>query len=131
MYYGIEETAAVVQSVAATVLSISEYPDTAFLRGRTTGSHKVHRGPCPWFKDYLSPTPVYPPHRFREVFRITLDIYQEFHDELVEEEPLLRQMKDAFGLPGHTSHQKLLMTFRRFAAGLSFRQMDYMARISV
>ena len=42
MYDDIEETAAVVQSVTAAVLSISEYPETAFLRGPTTGSRKVY-----------------------------------------------------------------------------------------
>ena len=65
------------------------------------------------------------------MFRIPLDLYHVLHDELVEEEPLLKQKKDAFGKPGHNAHQKLLMTLRILATGLSFRPMDDMARMSV
>ena len=91
----------------------------------------MYLGACNWYQDYLAPNPVYPSPRFREVFRIPKSLYHILHDELLEEEPSLQQKTDAFGHMGHTSHQTILMTLRSLATGLSYRQMDDMARMSV
>ena len=108
LYEDIEEQTAISQSVAAAVMALTEYPETKVLRGKPSGSKTIHRGPCPWIKDYIIHDPIYPSSRFRQVFRIPLKLYHVLHDELLEEEePLLRQQFDNFGKPGHTSHQKI------------------------
>lgn len=129
VYDDLEEATAAAQSVAAACLSVSTL-GAARHGGRQEGSSNVHRGKCSWYDDYLSPHPIYPAHRFRQVFRIPLSLYRTLHDELIEEEPDLQQKANAFGIPGHTSHQKILVTLRRLATGLSFRQLDDMCRMS-
>ena len=131
LYDDLEEQTAAAQSVTAAVLSLSEYSETDFIRGRTRESRTVYRRSCTWFQDYLATHPVYPSPRFREVFRIPKSLYHILHDELLEEEPALQQKTDAFRHLGHTSHQKILMTLRRLATGLPYRQIDDMARKSV
>lgn len=99
--------------------------------GRVRNSITINRGPCSWYTDYLAPHPRYPPSNFRSIFRIPLSLYNQLHDEILGRYAVFGQQKDAVGKGGHTTHQKLLSPLRRLATGLSFKQMDDMARMSV
>ena len=81
----------------------------------------MHRGRCSWFDDYLADNTIYPPSHFRQVFRIPLQLYWIIQDEIIEEEPMLKQLVNGLGKPGHTSHQKILSALRRLASGVSFK----------
>ena len=98
--------------------------------GRIPNSETVKRGPCSWFKDYLSENPVYPPHHFRQNFHIPLQLYKYIHQKLLEAEPKFKQRENAAGTTGHSSHQKRLSALRRLAEGTSFQKLDDKARMS-
>lgn len=94
LYDGKEENAATAESVAAAVLSLSEYKDGDLICGRKPGSKTVSPGICFWYDNYLRSDPIYPLYRFREVFRIARELYHIIEDELLEEEPLIKQRRD-------------------------------------
>ena len=99
-------------------------------QGRVPATKTIARGDCSWYRDYLSPHLVYPPSCFREVFHLPLALYNKVHALLVANEPLIRMRTNAFGMQGHSSHQKILCAIRKLATGLSFKQLDDMARMS-
>jgi hypothetical protein len=63
--------------------------------GRRPGSRTIQRGGCSWFVDYLSNTPIYPAHNFRQVFRIPIKLYWVIHARLIESDPRLAQQMGA------------------------------------
>jgi hypothetical protein len=86
---------------------------------------------CLYISDYLSISSLYPPAKLRKTFRNHLKLYWIIHGELVSCDPSLYQQIDGFGRPGHTSHQKILMSMRLLGSGASFMQLDDSARMSV
>jgi hypothetical protein len=109
-----EEAAAI---ICSTIAGCRITTETSTRGGRRPGSRTIQRGFCSWFDDYLSGTPIYPAHNFRQVFRIPLKLYWAIHNRLVDANPRLGQQKDAVGRPGHTNHQKMLSSLRRLAMG--------------
>ena len=124
-----EEQSAIQCVLEASKLMQSSGQELSF-QGRVPATKTIARGDCSWYRDYLSPHPVYPPSCFREVFHLPLSIYNKVHALLVANEPLFRTRTNAFGLRGHSSHQKILFAIRKLATGLSFKQLDDMARMS-
>ena len=119
--------------VAQTVLAVTHILDQnkgKIYRGRLPGAATLLRGPCTWYTDYLSASPVYPASTFRQVFRIPIKLYWKLHNDLLEEDSSFEQQRDCFGKAGHTSHQKILCSLRRLGTGLSFAQLDDMSRMS-
>lgn len=98
--------------------------------GRERGSKTVRRRQCSWFDDYLSVEPRYRAWKFREVFRIPVKLYHVIHDRLTVDHPSLAQQSDAFGKPGHTSHQKILSSLRCLGQPASYRERDDSACMS-
>lgn len=66
----------------------------------------------------------------REVFHLQLSLYNNIHGVLVAKEPRFRTRRTEFGRKGHSSYQKILCAIRKLATGLSFKQLDDMARMS-
>ena len=98
--------------------------------GRVRNYNKIERGPCSWFTDYVAPHPRYP-RNVRSIFCISLSLYNRLHNELVSNYAVFRQKTDAAGKQGHTNHQKILSPLPHLATGVSFNQIDGMARMSV
>ena len=48
---------------------------------RVPGCRNVKRGHCRWLKDDLSPSPVYPPSRFRSDFGVPPQLYRTLYEE--------------------------------------------------
>ena len=100
--------------------------------GRTSGARTVKRGECRYFADYLAPNAVYSPIKFRKVFRIPLSLYKShFQNVLPQVDPMLGQLRNAAGTPGHSADQKILIFFRRIATGDSYMNLDDSVRMSV
>jgi hypothetical protein len=123
-----EEAAAIIGS---TISGGRITAETSIRGSRRSGSRTIQRGYCSWFDDYLSDTPSYPAHIFRQVFRIPLKLYCAIHNRLIDAKPRLAQQKDAVSRPGHTSHQKMLSSLRRLATGAAYRDMENQARMIV
>jgi hypothetical protein len=52
--------------------------------GRAVHSRRnVDRGPCSWFRDYLSPSPLYDATHFRRRFGIPLSLYRRIESDLL------------------------------------------------
>jgi Plant transposon protein len=127
-----EEVAAIVVSTIAGAGNTDVFESTTpGWNRRQVESRSVRRGGCSWFDDYLAQTPVYPPQKLRQVFRIPIKLYWYIPDKLMDGEPRLAQQTDCFGRQGHTSHQKILASLRRLATGAVYRDMDDNARVSV
>lgn len=61
--------------------------------------------------------------------RIPLKLYHARHDKLVVEEPPFQLLMDRAGKPGHTSHQKILISFLPFATDAPFLSLDDQAKM--
>ena len=93
--------------------------------GRVPGSRpNLNRGICSWYRDYLSPNPVYSPSHFRRRFRIPLSLFKRLERELPIVEPCLRLRTDAAGKHGPEHWQKILSALRRLADGCSYSTLD-------
>lgn len=127
-----EEAAAAVSAMISS--SVAQQIDADDLiaprRGRLPGSKTVQRRPCSWFTDYLSNKPRFRTWKFREVLRIPMKLYHVIHDRMILDYPSLAQQSDAFGKPGHTSHQKILSSLRRLGQPASYRERDDSACMS-
>ena len=99
-----EEQSAIQCIVEASKIVQSSVQELSF-QGRVPATKTIARDDCSWYRDYLSPHPVYPPSCFREVIHLPLSLYNKVHALLVANEPLFRTRTNAFGLQGHSSHR--------------------------
>jgi hypothetical protein len=100
---------------------------TLTLRSR----RNVDRGPCPWFCNYLVPSPLYYAIHFGRRFRIPLSLYRRIECNLLcKFSENFKQKCDATGRHGHTAWQKLLFALRLLATGRSFDDLVDAARMS-
>jgi hypothetical protein len=120
-----EEAAAIVASAVASSRGI-EVAEAVLpgCSGRKLGSRSVIRGSFSWLDDYLAQSPVYPPQKFRQIFRIPVKLYWYINSKLIDAEHRLAQHTDGLGRPGHTSHQKIIASLRRLGTGASYRDID-------
>lgn len=94
------------------------------------------RSPKVWGADHvhgtriISPATPRTPSKFRNFFRVPLDLYWNMPDTVVAAEPAFEQRRDNFGRLGHSSHQKSLSASRRLGSKMSYNQMDDMCRMA-
>ncbi len=67
----------------------------------------LRRGECSWWRDYLSPEPIFPPALFQRRFRVPLKFFRRLLHEIPTGRPELQQKVDAIGCRGATSWRKI------------------------
>ena len=82
------EDEAVVLSVAAYVVQDSS-AGQEWIRWVSGSRRNIDRGLCSWYRDYLSPNPIYHLGIFRRRFRVPLCLFKRFLRELPSHEPRL------------------------------------------
>lgn len=117
---------------AAQAASHFSADDMGRRRGRLQGSSgNRSRGICPWFTQYLCPSPLYNAAQFRSRFRVPLGLYRVLERELSSVEPRLLQGTDCTGRRGHPLHVKLLNALRRLGHGRSFHDLEDQSCMSI
>ena len=118
--------------IELTKLVIQRYEFNKKWFGRVPHSlGNIARGQCSWYRDYLCDDPIYSASQFRRRFRVPLSLFRRLERDLTNQEPKLRQQRDATGKLGATSWQKILSSIRRLADGCSYSSLDDQSRMSI
>jgi hypothetical protein len=89
-----------------------------------------HRGHVKMWEDYFSSTPTYGPDIFRRRFRMRRELFWKIHDKICGEDEYFIQKRDATGLLGLSSIQKITAALRMLALGVGGDATDEYCRLS-
>ena len=81
------------------------------------------------FQDYFSETPIYPPNLFRRRFRMNRSVFLRILSMVEAYDPYFVQKKDALGIFGLSSLQKITAAMRMLAYGIAADSVDDYVRI--
>src|SRR5690348_1232448 len=76
------------------------------------------------FHDFWGPSPVYSNLMFRANFKIPIDLFDKIIVDVTQHEDYFRQKRNANGLLGATSHQKVSAAMRIFTSGVAAQELD-------
>ncbi|XP_042400761.1 uncharacterized protein LOC121990750 [Zingiber officinale] len=81
------------------------------------------------FNDYFVDASIYPPNIFRRRFRMNRDLFPRILNNVENYESYFVQRRNATGMLGLSSFQKMITTLRIFAYGVGADLMDEYVRI--
>lgn len=80
--------------------------------------------------DYFNENATYDCHTFRRRFRMRRSLFLRIVDAVASHDPYFTQRRDALGMPGLSSIQKVTAAVRQMAYGTSADQVDEYVRIA-
>ncbi|XP_038698026.1 uncharacterized protein LOC119995584 [Tripterygium wilfordii] len=89
----------------------------------------ARRGHERLYRDYFAETPTYPPNIFRRRFRMNRSLFLRILSAVEGFDPYFAQKRDAIGVPGLSSLQKVTTALRILAYGASADSVDDYVRI--
>ncbi|XP_028068936.1 uncharacterized protein LOC114271522 [Camellia sinensis] len=95
---------------------------TVIYRNRIQGHKRL-------YQDYFSETPIYPPNLFRRRFRMSRYLFLRILSMVEAYDPYFVQKKDAIGVLGLSSLQKMTAAMRMLAYGVAADSVDDYVRI--
>ncbi|XP_038704662.1 putative nuclease HARBI1 [Tripterygium wilfordii] len=120
-------------SLLATLIVEEEEDRPAARRGSMPGHAVIHRGRAEGherlYRDYFAETPTYPPNIFRRRFRMNRSLFLRILSAVEGFDPYFAQKRDAIGVPGLSSLQKVTAALRILAYGASADSVDDYVRI--
>ncbi|KAI8571886.1 hypothetical protein RHMOL_Rhmol01G0154900 [Rhododendron molle] len=102
-------------------------------RGSVQGRNYIHHGTILGheriFRDYFAEPPVYPPEYFRRRFRMSHSLFLRIQAAIEAHDPYFVQGRNAAGMLGLSSLQKMMAAIRILAYGVSADFLDEIVRI--